>query len=204
MNRNKFTLIAWDPPGYGFSRPPERDYSLGMKLFQSDADLAAALMAKLGYSSYSVMGWSDGGRTGLLMAISYPSRVDKLVIWGAVHLVTDRQKQVLEAGRNVDLWDDDKLTLFRTAYGNEVQNMWNNHVDFYKVMGDFCGSTVHKIMCPTFILHGGKDGIEREHVDYLVRTIGDSQFHLFPEGRHNIHMTYVTEFNRMVTRFLDD
>jgi len=42
MNREKFTLIAWDPPGYGLSRPPERDFT--GNYFRRDADLAAKLM----------------------------------------------------------------------------------------------------------------------------------------------------------------
>jgi len=44
MDNTKFKFIAWDPPGYGYSRPPERDYSHGNKLFHHDADLAAELM----------------------------------------------------------------------------------------------------------------------------------------------------------------
>ena len=26
LNHDNFTLISWDPPGYGFSRPPNRDW----------------------------------------------------------------------------------------------------------------------------------------------------------------------------------
>lgn len=32
----------WDPPGYGFSRPPNRDYSSGF--FYRDAEYAVSLM----------------------------------------------------------------------------------------------------------------------------------------------------------------
>ncbi len=39
-----FTIVAWDPPGYGKSRPPDRDFSKGKETFYEDARLAAALM----------------------------------------------------------------------------------------------------------------------------------------------------------------
>ncbi|CAG2182959.1 unnamed protein product, partial [Oppiella nova] len=39
---NVFTLIAWDPPGYGFSRPPDRRWS--KDVYARDADIAAKLM----------------------------------------------------------------------------------------------------------------------------------------------------------------
>ena len=42
INRDKFTMIAWDPPGYGKSIPPERTWPLDF--FRRDADAVAALM----------------------------------------------------------------------------------------------------------------------------------------------------------------
>src|SRR6218665_2642831 len=36
FNAKKFTMIAWDPPGYGFSRPPERVFE---NYFREDANL---------------------------------------------------------------------------------------------------------------------------------------------------------------------
>ncbi|CAG2182184.1 unnamed protein product, partial [Oppiella nova] len=86
-------MIAWDPPGYGYSRPPERAY--GKDVYKNDADLAAELMAKLGYNLYSLLGWSDGGKVALLMAIKYQSRIDKLVVWGTGATVTDNERKTL-------------------------------------------------------------------------------------------------------------
>jgi pimeloyl-ACP methyl ester carboxylesterase len=40
-----FTLIAWDPPGYGNSRPPVRFYDKDVYL--RDAQMAAKLMKVL-------------------------------------------------------------------------------------------------------------------------------------------------------------
>lgn len=74
------TIIAWDPPGYGKSRPPERTFPVGF--YHRDAYLADALMRQLGFDKYSVAGWSDGGTSGLIMASQYPEAVEKLAIWG--------------------------------------------------------------------------------------------------------------------------
>jgi valacyclovir hydrolase len=83
MNKEKYTIIAMDPLGYGKSRPPERDYTIGTAMYKVDADTGVGLMKALGFNSFTWMGWSDGGRTGLVAAISYPSRIDKLIVWGA-------------------------------------------------------------------------------------------------------------------------
>ena len=42
LNHDKFTVICWDPRGYGKSRPPERDFPVDF--FYRDANDAAKLM----------------------------------------------------------------------------------------------------------------------------------------------------------------
>lgn len=76
-----YTIVAWDPPGYGKSRPPERTFPSGF--YHRDAYLADALMRRLGFDKYSIAGWSDGGATGLIMASRYPEAIKKLIVWGA-------------------------------------------------------------------------------------------------------------------------
>lgn len=39
---DNFTTFAWDPPGYGSSRPPDRKFDT--KFYEHDADIAAAFM----------------------------------------------------------------------------------------------------------------------------------------------------------------
>ena len=61
----QFTLIGWDPPGFGSSRPPERSFD---NCFATDAKLAVKLMVSLGFTKFSLLGWSDGGITALIAA----------------------------------------------------------------------------------------------------------------------------------------
>ncbi len=49
---NKFSLLVWDPPGYGKSRPPKRNFSVDY--LERDADLAAELMKVRNIPSYRV------------------------------------------------------------------------------------------------------------------------------------------------------
>ena len=50
LDHDKFTAICWDPPGYGKSRPPERDIVYSRNdgnPFVNDAEYAAELMKVL-------------------------------------------------------------------------------------------------------------------------------------------------------------
>jgi len=42
LDKSKFTVVAWDPPGYGNSRPPVRDFS--QDFFHQDAAWGVKLM----------------------------------------------------------------------------------------------------------------------------------------------------------------
>lgn len=88
-------IIAWDPPGYGKSRPPEKDF--GVDFYEKDAEAAASLMEKIGFRSFSVVGWSDGGITGMIMAGRKPLLVDKLVIWGSNAYITPKEAGIFES-----------------------------------------------------------------------------------------------------------
>lgn len=89
-----WSLVAWDPPGYGKSRPPHRTFPVDF--FQRDAAAAAELMEALGRKRFSVLGWSDGGITGMLLAALRPQAVERLVVWGANSYVLPEELQIYE------------------------------------------------------------------------------------------------------------
>ncbi|EEC07501.1 valacyclovir hydrolase, putative [Ixodes scapularis] len=57
-----------------------------------------------------------------------------------------------------------------------------------------------KIRCPTLIVHGGKDPlVTPEHPAYLLRHIALSKLCVIPEGKHNLHLKFPDDFNKLVT-----
>ena len=68
-SQSQLKLIVWDPPGYGSSRPPDRTWPKSPNHFYSrDADVAVDFMNKIGEEKFSVVGWSDGAITALIIA----------------------------------------------------------------------------------------------------------------------------------------
>ena len=62
------------------------------------------------------------------MAVRYPSRVERLCMWGAAHIVTERQKLALEASRGIHGWEPDRRDSYLKIYGEEVSpiyRFWN-------------------------------------------------------------------------------
>lgn len=52
LDKTKFTVIAWDPPGYGYSRPPNRNFST--EFYKNDA-VAAYDFMKVNKSSCIIL-----------------------------------------------------------------------------------------------------------------------------------------------------
>lgn len=89
------TIIAWDPPGYGRSTPPKRTFPVDF--FQRDAKDAYDLMQELGFERYSLLRWSDGGMTAMIMAANHPDVVEKLVVWGASSYLLKEEIAIFES-----------------------------------------------------------------------------------------------------------
>ncbi|XP_049511066.1 valacyclovir hydrolase isoform X4 [Panthera uncia] len=115
LNKKLFTVVAWDPRGYGHSRPPDRDFPLDF--FERDAKDAVDLMKTLKFKKVSLLGWSDGGITALIAAARYPSYINKMVIWGANAYVTEEDETIYQGIRDVSKWSERTRKPLETLYG---------------------------------------------------------------------------------------
>ncbi|XP_078337615.1 serine hydrolase BPHL-like isoform X2 [Crassostrea virginica] len=207
LNKRDYTLIAFDPRGYGKSIPPKRTWPL--EFLQRDADDANSLCMKLGLKTVSVMGWSDGGITGMILAARNPDLVKNLIIWGANAYVTENDMKLFYSMRDINSWSEAMRSPFMALYGEEYfRQQWSNWVDAYqayydKRSGDICKDDLKHIKAKTLIIHGIKDPlVPLEHPDYLHHNIKGSRLYMLPEGKHNLHIRYYREFNFLVENFL--
>lgn len=208
LNRNKFTVVAWDPPGYGFSRPPDRCFSADM--LHKDADVAASLMQTLNFASFSVAGWSDGGISALILAARHADKVRKLVVWGANAFISETDIKLYRAVRNIDTWSqrmrDPMIAVYGEPYFRQAQAKWvDTFEQVYAKGGDICKAVLSRIVCPTLIIHGVKDPmVPEEHAMYLHKAIKQSRLETFAEGKHNLHLKFNKEFNNVLENFLEE
>lgn len=202
-----YTIVAFDPRGYGLSRPIER-FRKGGNPFLADAEDAHALMQHLSFSKYSVMGWSDGGIASLVLASTYPKAIKKLVAIAANAYISEEDISFLEKTRDVSMWSDRMRESLVKVYGDSLQDMWTKWMDsmleFYEAHGgDICVKELSKITCDTLIVHGAKDPLVPSfHPKFLLDHVTTSRLEVFQEGKHNLHLRFHKEFNEMVEQFL--
>ncbi|XP_063632643.1 valacyclovir hydrolase-like [Cydia splendana] len=207
FNREKFTVVVWDPPGYGKSRPPVRDFPVDF--YEKDADYTYEFMKALNISKYSLLGWSDGGIVSMIHAAKYPEAVQKLVVWGTNSLILPHELELYKKTRDIKTWSERMRKPMIEAYGEELfAKYWAEWVDAMSAVfkannGDICSQLLKDIVAPTLILYGEKDPmVDNMHVSHLHTHIKGSRIHLYPDGKHNIHLRYAEDFNRRVQDFL--
>ncbi|XP_039984464.1 valacyclovir hydrolase isoform X2 [Xiphias gladius] len=208
LDKERFTVVGWDPRGYGQSRPPDRDFP--SDFFERDAKDAVDLMKALGFGKFSLLGWSDGGITALIAAARNPDLINKMAVWGSNAFVSRQDLELYDAVRDVSKWSARMRQPMEEVYGAEVfAKTWEAWVDgitqFAKrPEGSICMELLPLITCPTLIIHGEKDPmVPSFHPQYLLKHIKGSGLHLMPEGKHNLHLRYADEFNRLVGDFLE-
>lgn len=209
LNKERFTVVGWDPRGYGQSRPPDRDFP--PDFFERDAKDAVDLMKALGFGKFSLLGWSDGGITALVAAARNPDLINKMVVWGANAFISQHDSKLYDEVRDVSKWSARMRQPMEEVYGPQVfAKLWEAWVDgiaqfAHRPEGSICMELLPLISCPTLIIHGEKDSmVPSFHPQYLLKHIKGSRLHLMPEGKHNLHLRYADEFNKLVEDFLEE
>lgn len=207
MDRDKFTVIGFDPRGYGQSIPPSREFPTDF--FNRDASDAAGLMKNLGFTRYSVLGWSDGGNVACVLAASFPDDVEKLVVWGAGAYITEQELKEFEKETDISSWGEKSRQKMSDLYGEQyfrdtVNNWYGGYVKMFKEKGgDIFAKDLALIKARTLIIHGMKDTMcPSFHAEFLHKNIQNSMADFWEDAAHSLHLREPGKFNDLVERFL--
>jgi pimeloyl-ACP methyl ester carboxylesterase len=188
----KYKVIVADSRAQGKSADPGDSLSYEMM-----ADDYAALLDAMKIDSAYVIGWSDGGINGLLLAMRHPEKVKKLAITGA-NLVPDTTA-VPQA-----IWDMVAPAL------TELQNKANKNetektaLKLFRLLAEqphISTAGLQTISCPTLVIGGDHDVIKEEHTMLIYKNIPKAYLWILPGSGHSTPVVYKDDFNRVVDRF---
>ena len=154
-----------------------------------------ALLDQLHLDSVNIVGWSDGGNTGLIMAMKYPAKVKKLVTMGAnvfidktvVARSTFKEVRKLEKEFNGDT----------SAYAKNRLRLLNLLV----TEPNHSFAELKQISCPVLVVAGEKDIILEEHTKGIAANISKSTLMIIPKGTHYFPSEDPKAFNKAVIDF---
>jgi pimeloyl-ACP methyl ester carboxylesterase len=193
----KHTVIVMDTRGHG--RSPFVPGPASYRLFAADA---IAVLDQLGISKCAVAGWSDGGITGLLLAIDKPERVSGLFAFGANTSLSGLQK----ARGNL-------FATYKSRCKDEYAQLSPEPGQWPKLLGqlgamwrsepNIPNKDLARIQVPVTIADGAYDEIiRREHTEAMAKAIPGAKLEILPNVSHFGMLQDPAAFNAALDRFL--
>ena len=188
-----YKVIAVDTRGQGKSGEDNR-----LPTYDLFAEDMNALLDQLHLDSVDILGWSDGGNTGLIMAMKYPAKVHKLAVMGAVVFIDSTVVSEAILNRLRDELDGLKdQSAYRTQFRKKMVNLL-----LTEPQHSF--EELAAIHAPVLVMAGEKDIVKEEHTRRIAEHIKDSRLVIFPGGSHYEPLGRPWRFNQTVLGFLKD
>lgn len=191
--KSKYKVIAVDSRCQGRTscNPTELSYD------QMAEDMNS-FMAALKIDKFSVLGWSDGGNTGITMALKYPSKINKLITMGA------------NLYPNKGALEPEFLKNFKSEYKKiKLLGLVNKPMKKYARITKMCfkypnikPESLQSLTMPVLILAGEKDVITKQHTELIAKSILKSELYFFPNATHYAPTEIPQLFNETVIQFL--
>ena len=153
----------------------------------------AGLLDYLHVDSAYVLGWSDGGIEGIIMAMNYPKTVKKLAVSGAniVPDTTAMYKNDLESM---------KETVLSTTSSQKDKTL--NRMMLTQPQIPY--SDLKKIHCPVLVMAGDRDMIKPGHTLKIYQSLPSASLCIFPNSYHHVCQQHPALFNNVVWTFLKE
>ncbi|HTC83974.1 MAG TPA: alpha/beta hydrolase, partial [Rhizomicrobium sp.] len=123
--------------------------------------------------------------------------------------LTPEEIAAFNAIRKISAWSPRAAQAMRAIYDEALDGLWERYVDgqeaLFQAGGNLYRERLSQVRCPTLVLHGARDPlVPALHPEAIHRGIAGSRLHIFPEGKHNIHLRYSDEFNALTHGFLTE
>lgn len=186
-----FYVIAMDSRGQGNSS--KDDKKMSYELMAEDVN---SFLETLNVKNINVLGWSDGGIIGLILAMEHPDKIKQLATMGANLFnnntsVDEKINKELRTRREKLVKQDSQ----RNRFEIEMIDLMLNEP---KIKPD----ELEKIQCPSLIMAGSKDAIKEGHTKLIASKIKDSRLIIFEKGTHFEPLENPGRFNWAVIDFL--
>lgn len=197
----RYRVFAPDRRGHG--KTPDLDAPFG---YDAMAGETIAFMEEVVRSPAHVVGWSDGGNVGLLVALRRPDLVRRLVLVGA-NFHHDGLMPELDLSDGPDAPEAQMLKMMYEVvavdpghwltFFEKTARLWAEEPTL--AVEDLKG-----VESPTLVLVGDDDGIYWEHTLALYQGIADSQLAVMPGTSHICALEKPALFNELVLAFLGE
>lgn len=178
-----YRVIAIDTRGQGKST----DLTKENYTYEEFAHDLYKVIKHLNLEKMDIIGWSDGGNTGLIFNSEHQELVSKLVTIGA---------NLNPSGVSENIINDLKKQISENETGNQrlIKLMLNQP--------DITSKQLSLINNPVLIIAGSNDVIKEEHSKAIQELIKDSELEIIPNATHYVPFEQPKKLNELILEFL--
>ena len=186
-----YHVIAVDTRGHG--KTQDKGDKFTYDLFAQDMN---ALLDKLHIDSANIVGWSDGGNTGLIMAMKYPKKVKKLVTMGAV-IFADSTVVSQDLLNELKFGIEEMKNAKTPEEKNELKKAMLLRDEPKHKFTDLL-----KIKCPVLVMAGEKDIVKLNHTKKIAASVPKGTLYIAANETHYFPQENGAAFDKVVLDFL--
>ena len=193
-------VIVMDTRGHGRSSMDDQPFSYD--LFASDVK---GLMDTLQVPKASIVGWSDGGITGLVMAMKYPAYIKTLFTYGSNYNKSGEKDEPVDSSLRAKFMNRVKENYSRLSPTPDgFASLRARIIKLYSTQPNLDTVALHRIRIPVVIGCGEYEQFyTRAHFESLSRLIPGARLVVMPAVSHGGPIQDPITFHKEVTRLLD-
>jgi pimeloyl-ACP methyl ester carboxylesterase len=200
----RYRVLIPDRRGHG--RSPDVSEPVSMEIFAADT---AAFIEALELGPVRVVGWSDGGKVGMSLALTRPELVRKLVLIGTELTLTGG------TAANQALMRPEGLAQLEPMFRGEYERLspdWPEHFDamfakwreMWLTLPDVDLADLRTLPMPVLLMQGDDDCVRIEHTAEIARAIPETQVAVVPGTSHALPLEKPGLVNHLLLDFLAD
>ena len=180
----QFRVIALDTRAQGKSLDfAEKDYG-----YEKLADDLFQIVKQLKLQKVNILGWSDGGITGLIFTSQNSNLVNKLITIGA--------------NTNPNGVKEELLISIKERYENTDDEKEKRRLNLMINYPNISDNDLQKIKNPVLVIAGDNDEIKLEHTKKIAKKIENSKLQIIQNSTHNVPFDQPKILNNKILNFL--
>lgn len=162
----------------------EKDYG-----YEKLADDLFQIVKQLKLQKVNILGWSDGGITGLIFTSQNSNLVNKLITIGA--------------NTNPNGVKEELLLSIKERYENTDDEKEKRRLNLMINYPNISDNDLQKIKNPVLVIAGDNDEIKLEHTKKIAKKIENSKLQIIQNSTHNVPFDQPEILNNKILNFLN-
>jgi pimeloyl-ACP methyl ester carboxylesterase len=200
-------IVAPEQQGHGRTRDVEAPLD-----YVEMAEQTSELLRQLHITGADVLGWSDGGILGLLLAIRHPELVRRLAVTGA-SILPVQEAVTPEVLAELEAWKPEEDREGQAGYARAFVDSASHYPVFVGKLKEMWSrqptaqelgvAALAKIAAPTLVIAGDHDVIRLEHTLQIYHAIPKAQLLIVPGTGHDTLLKRPAWLNPILRAFFD-